>query len=103
MPGGADAFRIKPSGDHRPKIHPFVTNLSMTQPQSAPPASYEAAMEELEQLTSRIESGQLPLEQLLAGYERGAQLLKFCRDKLQAVEEQIKVLDAGVLKPWASE
>ena len=48
-----------------------------------------------------IESGQLPLEQLLAGYERGAELLKFCRDKLQAVEEQIKVLDAGVLKPWA--
>jgi exodeoxyribonuclease VII small subunit len=39
---------------------------------------------------------------LLAGYERGAELLKFCRDKLQAVEEQIKVLDAGVLKPWAN-
>ncbi|NNU43725.1 exodeoxyribonuclease VII small subunit [Ramlibacter montanisoli] len=68
-----------------------------------PPASYEAAMEELEQLTGLIESGQLPLEQLLAGYERGAELLRFCRDKLQAVEEQIKVLDAGVLKPWASE
>ena len=67
------------------------------------PASYEAAMEELEQLTGRIESGQLPLEQLLAGYERGAELLKFCREKLQAVEDQIKVLDAGVLKPWASE
>jgi farnesyl diphosphate synthase len=59
-------------------------------------------MEELEQLTGLIESGQLPLEQLLAGYERGAELLKFCRDKLQAVEEQIKVLDAGVLKPWAA-
>ena len=67
------------------------------------PASYEAAMEELEQLTGKIESGQLPLEQLLAGYQRGAELLKFCRDKLQAVEEQIKVLDAGVLKPWAGE
>ena len=68
-----------------------------------PPASYEAAMEELERLTAQIESGQLPLEQLLSGYERGAELLKFCREKLQAVEEQIKVLDAGVLKPWASE
>ena len=67
------------------------------------PASYEAAMEELEQLTSQIESGQMPLEQLLTGYERGAELLKFCRDRLQAVEEQIKVLDAGVLKPWAGE
>ncbi len=68
-----------------------------------PPASYEAAMEELEQLTSQIESGQLPLEQLLAGYERGAELLKFCRERLQAVEDQIKVLDSGVLKPWADE
>ena len=75
----------------------------MSTPLLDPPVSYEAAMEELEQLTGRIESGQLPLEQLLAGYERGAELLKFCRARLQAVEAQIKVLDAGVLKPWASE
>jgi exodeoxyribonuclease VII small subunit len=67
------------------------------------PATYEAAVAELEQLVSRIESGQLPLEELLAGYERGAQLLQFCRDKLQAVENQIKVLDEGVLKPWTQE
>jgi exodeoxyribonuclease VII small subunit len=50
-----------------------------------------------------IESGQLPLEQLLTGYQRGAQLLQFCRDKLQAVENQIKVLDEGTLKPWTQE
>jgi len=60
-------------------------------------------MEELERLTAQIETGQLPLEQLLAGYERGAELLKFCRERLQAVEDQIKVLDAGVLKPWTGE
>ncbi len=57
-------------------------------------------MAELEQLVARIESGELPLEQMLAGYQRGAQLLQFCRDKLQAVEDQIKVLDEGTLKPW---
>ena len=67
------------------------------------PARYEAALQELEQLVAQIESGQLPLEQLLAGYERGAELLKFCRDKLQAVEDQIKVLDAGTLKAWTQE
>ena len=67
------------------------------------PASYEAALQELESLVAGLESGQLPLDQLLTGYQRGAQLLKFCRDKLDAVEQQIKVLDQGVLKPWAQE
>jgi exodeoxyribonuclease VII small subunit len=42
----------------------------------------------------------MPLDELLAGYQRGAALLAFCKDKLQAVEEQIKVLDGGQLKPW---
>jgi exodeoxyribonuclease VII small subunit len=67
------------------------------------PASYEAALAELEQLVSRLESGDMPLEQLLSGYQRGAELLKFCRDKLEAVEAQIKVLDEGVLKTWTPE
>jgi exodeoxyribonuclease VII small subunit len=65
-----------------------------------PPASYEAALEELEQLVGLIESGQLPLEQLLTGYQRGAELLAFCRGKLEAVEQQVKILDEGALKPW---
>jgi exodeoxyribonuclease VII small subunit len=75
----------------------------MSKAPNPPPASYEAALEELEQLVGRIESGQLPLEQLLTGYQRGAELLQFCRDKLQAVEDQIKVLDQGTLKPWTQE
>ncbi len=75
----------------------------MSQAPLPTPASYETALEELEQLIGRIESGQLPLEQLLAGYERGAQLLAFCRGKLEAVENQIKVLDDGTLKPWNQE
>ena len=64
------------------------------------PDSYEAAMQELEGLVGRLESGELPLDQLLSGYQRGAALLQFCREQLQAVEEQIKVLDDGALKPW---
>ena len=64
------------------------------------PVSYEAALEELEQLVARLESGQLPLEELLTGYQRGAELLKFCRDRLEKVENQIRVLDDGVIKPW---
>ncbi len=68
--------------------------------ESALPATYEAAMQELERLVARLESGEMPLEQLLSGYQRGAQLLQFCRDKLQSVEDQIKVLDNGMLKAW---
>ena len=67
------------------------------------PASYESALEELDQLVGLIESGQLPLEQLLSGYQRGAELLAYCRSKLETVEHQIKVLDDGILKPWTQE
>jgi exodeoxyribonuclease VII small subunit len=68
--------------------------------------TYEAALQELEALVARVESGQLPLDDLLVGYQRGAVLLKTCRDKLQAVEQQIKVLDGkadGEAKPWTQE
>ena len=39
------------------------------------PASFEAALAELEQLVATMEGGQLPLEQSLAAYKRGAALL----------------------------
>jgi exodeoxyribonuclease VII small subunit len=61
---------------------------------------YESAAAELEHILTRLESGALPLDQLLAGYQRGAELLQFCRGQLDAVEAQIKVLDDGALKPW---
>jgi exodeoxyribonuclease VII small subunit len=70
---------------------------------SATPTSYEAALQELEQLVGQLESGQMPLEQLLTGYKRGAELLAFCKDRLQSVEDQIKVLDDGVLRTWTQE
>ncbi|WP_372659221.1 exodeoxyribonuclease VII small subunit [Hydrogenophaga sp.] len=63
-------------------------------------ASYEAALEELEQLVAQLDAGQLPLDQLLSRYRRGAELLAFCRQRLDAVETQIKVLEGAELKPW---
>ena len=65
------------------------------------PPTYEAALQELEGLVASLESGQLPLDQLLSGYQRGAQLLAFCKERLEAVETQIKVLEGTELKPWA--
>jgi exodeoxyribonuclease VII small subunit len=55
--------------------------------------SYEAALQQLEALVARMDSGQMPLDELLAGYSRGTALLKICRDKLASVEQQIKLLD----------
>ncbi len=66
------------------------------------PATYEAALQELESLVAGLESGQLPLDQLLTGYQRGAQLLAFCKGRLEAVETQIKLLDGTELKAWVS-
>lgn len=81
-----------------PKAHPPTTSAS-AESAIAPP-SYEAAMAELEALVGRLDAGDMPLEQMLSAYQRGAQLLQFCRERLQAVEDQIKVLDDGALKVW---
>ena len=69
---------------------------------TAEPASYEAALAELEQLVAAMEAGQLPLDRLLDSYRRGAVLLGYCRGRLEAVEQQVQVLEAGELKPWAT-
>lgn len=75
-------------------------------PRSPAPApaepTYEQALAELEQLVQAMEAGQMPLDHLLESYRRGAELLAFCRQKLQAVEEQVKVLEEGQLKPWTA-
>jgi exodeoxyribonuclease VII small subunit len=62
--------------------------------------SYEAALDELERLVAQLDAGQLPLDQLLSQYQRGATLLAFCRERLDAVEQQIQVLEGQTLKPW---
>jgi exodeoxyribonuclease VII small subunit len=77
--------------------------MATTSKHAAAPVSYEAALQELELLVAKLESGELPLAQLLTQYQRGAELLKFCRDQLEAVEGQVKLLDAGALKPWTAE
>jgi exodeoxyribonuclease VII small subunit len=66
------------------------------------PASYEAASAELDALVRQMESAQLPLDDLLTSYQRGAFLLQFCQSKLQALEQQVSMIDNGQLKPWAN-
>jgi exodeoxyribonuclease VII small subunit len=64
--------------------------------------SYEDALAELERMLASMEGGQLPLDRLMQTYERGAELLQLCRSRLDAVEQQVKVLEEGQLKPWAA-
>lgn len=66
------------------------------------PERYEEALGELERLVAAMEGGQLPLDALLANHQRGAALLEHCRQRLQSVEQQVKVLEDGQLKPWVS-
>ena len=68
---------------------------------SVEPESYEHALAELDRLVVGMEGGQLPLERLLENYQRGADLLVYCRSRLEAVEQQVKRLEDGQLKPWA--
>jgi exodeoxyribonuclease VII small subunit len=71
-------------------------------PSQPPASSYEEALGELERLVSAMEGGQMPLDQLIENYRRGADLLQFCRARLEVVEQQVKVLEDGQLKPWIS-
>ena len=63
--------------------------------------TFESALAELENIVTRMEGGQLPLEQSLTAYKRGAELLKFCQAQLADAQQQVKVLEAGALKNFA--
>ena len=71
LPGGADIIP-----------HP------MAKP-SAVPASFEAALAELEEIVATMEGGQLPLKESLAAYKRGAELLQYCQSTLKDAEQQV--------------
>lgn len=55
-------------------------------------ATFESALEELEQLVERLESGDLPLDEALSDFERGVKLTRECQQKLASAEQKVKVL-----------
>ncbi|MBR5221267.1 MAG: exodeoxyribonuclease VII small subunit [Clostridia bacterium] len=54
--------------------------------------SFETALARLNEIVSALEGGSAPLDQSLALYEEGISLVRFCTEKLDAAEAQIKVL-----------
>src|SRR4029078_6995684 len=87
-------------GPRRQKMLVYSTlhrrgNVFMT---SETPATLEAALAELAVIVSKMEGGQLPLKESLAAYQRGAFLLAFCQNALKDAQQQVQVLERGVLK-----
>ena len=64
--------------------------------------SFEAALAELEKVVADMESGKLTLEDSLAAYKRGAELLSFCRSRLDDAQQQVRVLEDGTLKDFTA-
>ncbi len=56
-------------------------------------------MRELETIVARMDDGSLTLEESLAAYKRGAELVRRCQEALEAVREQVQILDGEMLKP----
>lgn len=64
--------------------------------------SFESAMNELEQIVADMEAGKLSLEDSLVAYKRGAELLGFCRARLEDAQQQVSMLEGGVLKSFSA-
>jgi len=56
------------------------------------PKNFEGALAELEEVVEQLESGDLPLEDSLAAFEKGVGLVKFCNQKLTEVEKKVELL-----------
>lgn len=69
----------------------------------AAPKTFESALDELEKLVADLESGKLPLADSLTAYKRGAELLKYAQGELAQVEQQVKILEGDILKPFQLE
>lgn len=54
--------------------------------------SFEHSLNELETIVSRLESGELPLEDALNEFERGIQLARQSQQKLQQAEQRVQIL-----------
>ena len=56
------------------------------------PVSFEQAMERLEKIVEEMESGKMPLEDLLLRYEEGMKLVKSCQEQLTRAEQKIEII-----------
>jgi exodeoxyribonuclease VII small subunit len=54
--------------------------------------NFEGAMDRLEKIVEEMESGKLPLEDLIVRYEEGMNLVKICQERLANAEQKIEII-----------
>ena len=59
---------------------------------SVPPLNFESAMQRLEEIVEEMESGKMPLEDLIVRYEEGMKLVKICQERLASAEQRIEII-----------
>jgi len=64
---------------------------SKTKPREAE-INFEGAMDRLEKIVEQMESGKLPLEELIVRYEEGMNLVKVCQERLANAEQKIEII-----------
>ncbi|WP_369902672.1 exodeoxyribonuclease VII small subunit [Bacillus manliponensis] len=66
--------------------------------------SFEEAITKLEQLVSKLEQGDVPLEEAISYFKEGMELSKLCDEKLKDVQEQMAVIlgEDGELRPFTA-
>ena len=57
--------------------------------------TFEEALSELEKIAERLEEGELGLDDSIAAFEKGVNLVKFCQEKLEEAERKIEILQKG--------
>ncbi|WP_454455991.1 exodeoxyribonuclease VII small subunit [Thauera phenylacetica] len=67
------------------------------------PKSFEAAVSELEAIVQEMESGNLPLEDALARYQRGVGLLRHCQATLGDAEQRVRTLEGDGLTDFPTD
>ena len=72
-------------------------------PEAGHAPTFEQALAELEALVARMEDGKLPLEESLAAYQRGAELVRYCESRLADAQARIAILDGEALRDFKPE
>ncbi len=57
--------------------------------------TFEEALSQLEKIAERLEEGDLGLDDSITAFEKGVNLVKFCREKLDEAEKKIEILQKG--------